>query len=226
MGGDWLRLNPGWISETYGVPEMNDPIESLSINPKGESMRPPLKLINLLLLSMFSFSAAAAELHGVQMPGVVTVDGRPLKLNGLGVRSKTFLKIKVYVAGLYLESASNNPEQIIAADSIRRMEMQMTHNAPKDKLLDELLEGFKRNSKDRMPGLMERFKVFTDGIPDLKEGQELWITYVPGQGTSIRGTGGRQVTVPGKDFADAIFLAWLGRNPLDDDLKKHLLGTR
>ena len=30
----------------------------------------------------------------------------------------------------------------------------------------------------------------------------------------------------GKDFADALFQVWLGKNPVDDDLKKGVLGAK
>lgn len=178
-----------------------------------------------VLLALFSPGTFAAEVHGVKMPDSAAVEGKPLKLNGMAVRTKTFLNIKVYVAGLYLEALSDHPDQIIASDSVRRIQMQMTHNAPKERLADEIRDGVKHNAKDMAP-LKERLDRFLSGVPDLKEGQALSITYVPGKGTSITGAGGSEVTVPGKDFADAVFSAWLGKNPLDDDLKKRLLGAK
>ena len=47
-------------------------------------------------------AAPAAELAGVTMPDTDTVEGKTLKLNGLGLRKK--MVFKVYVAGLYLET--------------------------------------------------------------------------------------------------------------------------
>jgi hypothetical protein len=62
-------------------------------------------------------------------------------------------------------------------------------------------------------------------IPDLKEGQQLSITYVPGQGTTVVvDDGTAKTTVEGKDFADALFRVWLGSDPVDADLKERLLG--
>jgi hypothetical protein len=179
-----------------------------------------------MLLSSFSTAALAAEVHGVKLPDSIAVGGRPLKLNGIGVRSKTFLSIKVYVAGLYLETASTDRDRIIASDSVRRLVLRMTHDASKDKLIDELREGLNRNSKDELPVLKKRLDRFLRGVPDLKEGQTLTITYLPGRGTSIHGASGSEITVPGKDFADAILRVWLGTDPLDDDLKKRLLGAK
>lgn len=180
----------------------------------------------LLVLSLFSAVAvaAAAEIHGVKMPDSAIVEGKPLKLNGIGVRAKTFLDIKVYVAGLYVETPSHDPNKIIALDGVRQLQLLMTHDAPKAKLVDEIVTGLDRNASDKMDALRQRLAVFLGGVPDLKEGGLLTITYVPGKGTSVVGTGGDEVTVPGKDFADAVISAWLGAKPLDHDLKKHLLG--
>ena len=180
--------------------------------------------IMLLALSLFSAVAAAAEIHGVKMPDSAIVDGKPLKLNGIGVRAKTFLNIKVYVAGLYVETPSNDPNKIVALDGVRQLQLLMTHDAPKAKLVDEIVSGLGRNAGDKMDALQQRLAAFLGGVPDLKEGGMLTITYVPGKGTSVVGTGGGEVTVPGKDFADAVISAWLGAKPLDRDLKKHLLG--
>ena len=55
--------------------------------------------------------ACAAELAGVVMPEQVTVDGKTLVLNGLGLREATFLRVDVYVAGLYLEEKSQDADK-------------------------------------------------------------------------------------------------------------------
>lgn len=146
--------------------------------------------ILLAALALFSAAAAGAEAHGVKMPDAASIDDKSLKLNGIGVRTKTFLNIKVYVAGLYLETPSNDPNKIIAFDRVRRLQLLMTHDAPKARLVDEIVEGMRRNAGDKMDALRERLAVFLGGVPDLKNGETLTITYVPGKGTSVIGTGG------------------------------------
>jgi hypothetical protein len=39
----------------------------------------------------------------------------------------------------------------------------------------------------------------------------------------VRGQG-KSITIPGKDFADALFSVWLGPKPVEDALKRALLG--
>ena len=75
-----------------------------------------------------------------------------------------------------------------------------------------------------MAALKDRLSKFTAQVPDLKEGQVLTIVYVPGKGTQISGAGKGDVVIEGKDFADAMFGVWLGKSPVDDDLKKGMLG--
>lgn len=177
-----------------------------------------------LSLSLLSFTAAAGELKGVKMADTMNVGGKDLKLQGMGLRTKALFK--VYVAGLYLETANTDPDKIVASDTVRRVEMTMMRDLGKDKIVSAINEGIEKNSKDKMASLKERLDKFAGAIPDLKEGQILSITYVPGKGTSVKGAGGAELTVEGKDFADAILLVWLGKNPVDDDLKKGMLGGK
>jgi hypothetical protein len=184
-----------------------------------------MKNVTLTLTLLLSIAAAAGELKGVKMPDTVNVDGKELKLNGMGLRTKAFFK--VYVAGLYLETPSADTDKIIGTDTARRVEMSMMRDLGKDKIVNALKEGVEKNNpKEKVDALKDRLDKFTSGIPDLKEGQVLTITYVPSKGTTVAGGGAKEMTVEGKDFADALFLVWLGKSPVDEDLKKGMLGGK
>jgi hypothetical protein len=178
-----------------------------------------------LLIAMMSFTASAGELLGVKMPDSLSAGGKELKLNGMGLRKKAFFK--VYVAGLYLEAANGDPDKIIATDGVRRVDMSMLRDLEKGKIITAIKEGIENNSpKEKAAAVKDRLDKFAGAIPDLKEGQTLSITYVPGKGTTVKGAGGSEMTVEGKDFADAVFLVWLGKDPVDGDLKKGMLGAK
>jgi hypothetical protein len=49
------------------------------------------------------------------------------------------------------------------------------------------------------------------------------LTYVPRRGTELSYNGKPLVLIEGADFASAYFAIWLGRNPIDKDLKKQLI---
>ena len=103
--------------------------------------------------------------------------------------------------------------------------MVMMRELGKGKIAEAVEEGFEKNSKPQMPALKQRLAQFVGAIPDLKEGQQLVITYHPGKGTVLTSSAGTTVTIPGKDFSDALFSVWLGGIPVDETLKKGLLGT-
>jgi len=175
-----------------------------------------------VLLAWVATPAIAKEQHGVRMPDAITVEGKDLKLNGMGLRKK--LLFNVYVAGLYVESPSNNAATLISSEQVKRMALFMLRDLSKDKIVDALRDGFEKNSKAQMPALKDRLERLVSMIPDAKRGGTIVITYVPASGIILSGPPGEKQVIEGKDFADALFSVWLGRNPVDDDLKKGLLG--
>ncbi len=177
----------------------------------------------LLVAALFAAPVFAAELEGVKVPDTVTVGDKTLKLNGQGLRMK--FVFKVYVATLYLEQPSSNSADIIKTDQARRVEMAMLRDLDKKQINDAIKEGFEKNSGPSMPALQERLNKFTEKVTDVKKGATLIIQYVPGKGTSIEG-GKDSYVAEGKDFADALFSVWLGAKPVDDGLKKGMLGGK
>jgi hypothetical protein len=176
----------------------------------------------LLVSLLLAVPALAKELKGVKMPDTIEVGGKTLKLNGMGLRTKAVFK--VYVAGLYLEEASSDPAVITSKDQVRQVEMVMLRDLDKSKITEAIQAGFEKNSGDKLPALKDRLAKISSSVPDLKEGQVLKLTYVPGKGTTVKGGAAAETTVEGKDFADALFNVWLGKTPVDEDLKQGMLG--
>ena len=57
----------------------------------------------LLLLAFSTHPARAETLHGVELPDSIERDGRTLRRLGMGTRTATAFRVKIYVAGLYVE---------------------------------------------------------------------------------------------------------------------------
>ena len=177
----------------------------------------------LPLALLLSVPALAAELNGVTAADTVTVDGKELKLNGQGLRRKFIFD--VYVASLYVESKSADGQAILDKDEARRVDMTMLRDLDKLSIFDALKNGFEKNAGDKYAGLKERLDKFGAVIQDLKKGQALTIVYVPGKGTRVEGQGS-SYTAEGKEFADALFSVWIGKFPVDENLKKGMLGGK
>ena len=176
-----------------------------------------------LVIALAVAAPVVHDVYGIQVPETVTVGDRTLSVNGAGLRKKAFFR--VYVASLYLEKAKDHDaNSVIGSDQIKRVDLGMLRDLDRGKIAEAVREGFEKNSRQEMPRLKERLDRFIDQIPDLKEGQRLTITYVPGQGTTVVvGEERPGAPIEGKDFADALFRVWLGEDPVDSGLKEKLL---
>lgn len=177
----------------------------------------------LLAAVVVAVPAVAAELEGVTAPESVTVEGKALALNGMGLRRKFI--VNVYVGSLYLEQATQDPKQILARDGVRRMELRMLRDLDAKTIIEAINTGFEKNSAAQLPALKERLEKFNAKIVSVKKGASFIIQYVPGKGTRVEGIPDAYVA-EGKDFADALFAVWLGASPADEGLKKGLLGKK
>ncbi len=186
-------------------------------------MKATLSALVLSLTLSLPALAKEKEVAGVKFPETVSVEGKELKLNGAGLRTKAIFK--VYAAGLYVETPSKDGAQIVSSDQIKRVRLTMLRDLEKQKITDAISDGIEKNNKAQLAALKARLDTFNAAIPDLKKGDELVLTYVPGKGTSVQSKSGQEISVEGKDFADALFGVWLGKNPVDGDLKDGMLGN-
>ena len=175
------------------------------------------------LLILSASVVHAVEVAGVKVPDTVTVEGKTLKLNGAGLRKK--MMFKVYVAALYLESPSKDAAAVVSSSEVKSMRLSILRSLKGSQVSEAIAEGFERNSKDQLPKLQPRLDKLQTMIPDVKEGDEIAFNWVPDKGVQVLVRGTERGTIEGRDFADALFSVWLGPNPVQDDLKKALLGN-
>jgi hypothetical protein len=181
-----------------------------------------ITLLALLLGLAAAFPALGKEVAGVSLPETATVDGKALKLNGTGLRKK--MVFKVYVAGLYLETPSRDAAMVISSDQVKRMQLSVLRPLTSQQVNEAIEEGFEKNSSTNMTALKPRLEKLAAMIPNVEKGDQILLTYVPGRGTLVSAKNVEKGVIEGKDFADALFSVWLGANPVQEDLKKALLG--
>ena len=164
----------------------------------------------------------AREVLGVTMPEVVNVAGGNLRLNGMGVRTEKVF-FKAYVIALYLEKPTTDARVAIQTDETRRVVITMLRAVGRDTFVQAIESAFMRNSGSALSTLRARLDLLEHAVSDLGKGDVLDLTWVPGAGTVVRRQS-RTITIPGKDFADAMFAIWLGPKPVEAALKRALLG--
>jgi len=181
---------------------------------------PALALAVIAALS--AGDAVAKSVDGVEFPDTASVGGATLMRNGIGARTAMFMRF--YLAALYVEKPGQDAAALLAPDRPREARLAIVKDVSKERFVDAAQAGFDKNTPSPSPDLKARMDTFLALIPPLKPGDTLNFTYVPGTGTRIHGSAVKATTIPGKDFADALFKIWLGGHPADADLKNGLLG--
>jgi hypothetical protein len=169
-----------------------------------------------------SAALLAATLADVTLPDTITVGNQTLVLNGLGLRSKMF--IKVYVGGLYLEKKTGDATAIIQSDTAKRVVLQFVYGeVTREQMVEAFDEGFKGNAPSAPKAEVQQL---LGAIETMKKGEQMVVTYVPGTGTTLTLRGKDKVTIPGLPFAQAVFSVWFGPKPPTSDLKNGMLGKK
>jgi hypothetical protein len=180
------------------------------------------------ILLVAAGTAYALQVEGVQVPERVRMAGGPeLVLNGAGVREQAFFK--VYVSALYLPAKSDDGDAILTHDQPRRLALHFLRNvtarqftvSTNDALRDTLTAAERRPLEARMAQL----NAFLESLPDVAEGTEVLIDYLPAAGTTIRIDGRAKHRIAGADFNQALMRIWLGDRPKDPKLKRAMLGA-
>ncbi len=183
-----------------------------------------LLIFGLIILLVSASAANAQSVKGVDFADEVTLAGKKLYLNGVGVKKSFFQTI--YVAGLYLPHPTSDPAKAIKIDTSKQIILQViTSKLSKDKIVEEWNEGFFNNSQEMMHTLQEKITTFNSFFnKDMVANDRINISYISGLGTEVKINSETNIIIPGSDFMQALWAIWLGTNPADNDLKNGLLG--
>jgi len=185
------------------------------------------KIAAAMCLMAIALSASAAEVSGVKVDDKATVGGQELVLNGAGMRTRLF--IKVYVGALYVPQKVSNAQGVIGRNQPRRMTMALQRDVGADQLLEALRTGLAENNSqaelDAIKPQVEEFAKIFKSVGEAKGGQMIVIDYTPAEGTRIMLDGAVKGTIAGEAFNKALISTWLGEKPVQESLKKALLGS-
>jgi hypothetical protein len=181
----------------------------------------------VLSLALMAGAAHAATLEGQTFDDRATLDGKPLVLNGLGLRGVAWLK--AFVAGLYVGVPSKDGAQLVAQTGPKRLRLRIMVSASAHELTKSLVG---RIADHEPPALQQqvapRMQVLgaqIDSLGKLKEGDAVDLDWLPGRGTQLS-RNGKVVgpAVAGEDLYGAVLRIFVGDHPVDRRLKTGLLG--
>ncbi len=166
-------------------------------------------------------TAEAKRCGGVTMSDSVTVGDQELVLNGMGIREATVFNVDVYVAGLYVPTASDSSRTLLANDVPKRLVLHFVRDVDQDDMEEAFQNGF-GDAAERQARNIERL---TNMMPEeISDGDIITFTYTPGSGLQVQVGRRTRGTIRGAAFARTFFSIWLGRNPPNRGLKRGLLG--
>jgi hypothetical protein len=174
-----------------------------------------------------ALTASAAEVAGVRIEDKTRVGNAELALNGAGLRKRAFFQ--VYAIGLYLPQKSTGAPAVLEQPGAKRVSIHMLRDVGAEAFTEALAEGIRANhSEAEAKALEPRIKELAAIIAELKEakkGMAISLDWQPPAGTvmTVNGTA-RGKPIAGEDFYRALLRIWIGDKPVQDDLKKALLG--
>lgn len=178
----------------------------------------------LLALTIVPLPVQALTVENVAFADSVTIGGTAVPLHNAALLR--YLKfIKAYVAALYL------PEGIAAENVLADVPKRLEINYLVSIKGPDFGKGAEPTLKlNQTPAELVKLRSRIDRInsiyQDVKPGDRYALTYLPGRGTELALNGTPLTVIEGADFAAAYFGIWLGRNSIDDKLKRDLLKGR
>jgi hypothetical protein len=154
-----------------------------------------------------------------------------MSLLGVALRTKTFLKFKVYALGLYVaDSALAGPlavhkgqlgssafyQNLVVGD----FEKQLVLKLVRDLSAEQIQGSFRSHLLGADPKKVEDFVGYFGAT---KAGQECVLHYFPERGLETTVGGVVKPPIADKAFADAVFAIWLRDRPEEDAIRKPLV---
>ena len=180
-------------------------------------------VFRLLLLLCLAAPAWAAEVAGVKIDDRTRVADTELSLTGAGVRKRVVFQ--VYAIGLYVQDRKADP---ISQPGPKRVQIHMLRDVGAEPFIDALADGIKLNHTEvEAKALEPRVKQLGTAIAEMKEAKKGMTIALDWNGKAtqlvVDGKPAGQ-PIPGEDFYRALLRIWLGDKPVQEDLKKTLLG--
>lgn len=182
--------------------------------------------LTLAMVALVPLAAAyAAELDGVAMPDTRVVDGVNMRLNGIGLRTYSMLGIHIYIAGLYLERQTDNPDIILNSPERKLLEIHFVRDVDAGDARQAWRDGFANNCRRPTcyldPADVRRFLA---AVPAVHRGDQSSLLFTP-KGVEVTLNGRRMGAVTDPHFATAMLATFIGPVPPTAKLKRELLGS-
>jgi hypothetical protein len=177
-----------------------------------------------LLLLASTLTVTAAEIDGVMMPDTQDVAGVRLVLNGAAVRTYSFLRIHIYVAGLYLERRTADAQEIMDSNQSKLLHFIFLRHIDAEDARKSWREDFDKNCRPPCRLSAETTNRFLTAVPTVQKGDTGTLVFTS-QGLDILMNEKLIGQVQDPSFVRVILSTFIGAYPVTTTLKRGLLGA-
>jgi hypothetical protein len=178
----------------------------------------------IFLILLTASPLKAARIEGVHFDDSCNIQGMMLTVRGVALL-RYMVFIKAYVGALYLDQDDQTSD--LFNDVAKRLELSYFHAIPATDFAKSTKIMIEKNvTAAEFKKLLPYIKEMNSLYQDVKPGDRYAATYIPGVGTELSLNGKPLGIVPGYEFANAYFSIWLGKNPIDEGFRDHLLGKK
>ena len=182
-----------------------------------------------LVLSLGTAQAAdAVDIESIHYAPDTTVAGETLALNGAALRKKLFFK--VYAAGLYLKTPTQNVADVMSDAGPARVRLGLLRDVSGESFIEALDDGLKANltpeKEQAVAKELDALRTIMKQIGDVKVNDLVDFDYAPATGTTVS-LNGRPVGNAiggGRALYNAVLAIWLGDKTIDNTLKTGMMG--
>lgn len=189
------------------------------------------RLVLVLFAGLFVSTVIAGETVGVagsdvQYPTSATASigekKYPEKLSGAAMRKKAFFN--VYTIGSYVstEFTGRTAEDLANCDKCKQLHLVLQRNVSGNDMARAFEEAIKANHPDEFSTEMAKLTSLIKSH-DVRSGEHVWITHVPGYGLHIQVVGKTSEFIPGLKFAKAVWEIYLVAKNVGEAVKQGLI---
>lgn len=161
---------------------------------------------------------------GVEFDNVIEIGSERLVLKGAGLL-RYMVVMRGYVAALYLGEGHGYDK--LFDDIPKCLQIDYFHNIPAQGFIKSTQYGLEANlSTVELEILRPQIDQLYACYIDIKKRDRYSFIYIPATGPELVLNGKILCRFDDLAFANALLSIWLGRDPLDEHLKQHLLGEK
>ena len=180
-------------------------------------------IFRAVMVLVLSTATEAAERDGITMSETMEVSGIHLTLNGMGLRTYSFLRIPIYVAGLYLEHHSSDSDAILVSSQAKLLYFVFIRDVAAEAARKSWREAIDANCRPPCSLAAEDVRRFLDAVPSVHKGETSTLFFTT-QALDISINGKLLGRITDMAFARVILASFIGKHPTSNELKRGLLG--